>query len=230
MELGGNAPFIVFPGSDLEKAASDLCALKYGNCGQICVSPNRVFVHEEIYDAFMGRFLKKADSVKVGFGRTSGAEMGPLISESARRYVEDLVEDARKKGGKITLGGSRPGDLKRGYFYQPTVIENVKPDMDVFRKEIFGPVAAVLSFRSEEEVLKMANDTEYGLSSYVYTSDVQRIQYFSEGLEFGEVHVNGFKYDIYLPHGGIKESGIGHDCSHLALEDYLVKKRITVAN
>ena len=228
MELGGNAPFIVFDDADVEQAAADLAALKYGNCGQICVSPNRVFLHRTIYDRFMKLFMERAGKVNVGFGRSSGADMGPLISEGARKYVEELVEDARSKGGKISLGGKRPEDHEKGYFFEPTVIENVTPDMDVFRKEIFGPIAAILSFESEEEVMELANDTEYGLSSYIYTGNIRRINQFTGALEFGEVHVNGFKYDIYLPHGGIKESGLGHDCSYLALDDYLVKKRITI--
>ncbi len=229
MELGGNAPFIVFEDADLEKAAEDLKNLKYGNCGQVCVAPNRVFIHKLIYNEFMTLFTEKVKSLKTGFGKDSGANMGPLISEHALLRTEALIKDAVKKGGKLTLGGKRPESLKNGYFLEPAIIENVNSNMTVFREEIFGPVAAIMSFTSDDEVLKLANDSEFGLASYLYTRSVERVKHFTYGLDFGEVQVNGFKYAIYLPHGGIKESGMGHDCSHLALHDYLIKKRITIS-
>lgn len=228
MELGGNAPFIVFADADVSRAAADCAALKFGNCGQICVAPNRIFVQRGAREQFVREFLKRAREVRVGFGRGSGATMGPLISAEARERVMGMVKDAIDRGAELLHGGRVPAEPQRGYFFEPTVLAGVTPAMRVFREEIFGPVAAIIDFDSEDGVVASANDTEYGLSSYLYTRDADRIRRISELLEFGEVHVNGFKYAIYLPHGGVKESGIGHDCSRLALEDYLQRKRITV--
>lgn len=228
MELGGNAPFIVFGDADVERAAADCAALKFGNCGQICVAPNRIFVEECARERFMAEFLRRAGEVRVGFGRDSGATMGPLISAEARVRVMGMIKDALDRGAALLRGGKIPDGAKRGYFLEPTVLGQVTREMRVFREEIFGPVAAIIGFEGEDEVVGLANDTEYGLSSYVYTRDGDRARRVSEALEFGEVHVNGFKYAIYLPHGGVKESGIGHDCSRLALEDYLRRKRVTV--
>jgi succinate-semialdehyde dehydrogenase/glutarate-semialdehyde dehydrogenase len=228
MELGGNAPVLVFADADLEVAARETAALKFGNCGQICVAPNRIFVHEDVYDRFMELFVGHARRVKVGFGRDSGATMGPLIDDQARTRVEAMVASAVAAGARVSFGGKRPEYLPAGFFYEPTVLENVTTEMRVFREEIFGPVAPLLRFRNENEAIAMANDTEYGLVAYVYTRDEGRSRRAAEALQFGEVMINGFKYAIDLPHGGIKESGIGKDCSHLALDDYLIRKRITV--
>jgi succinate-semialdehyde dehydrogenase/glutarate-semialdehyde dehydrogenase len=227
MELGGNAPFIVFEDANLEKAAEDLKNLKYGNCGQVCVSPNRIFIHEEIYKDFLNIFLEKVQQLKVGFGKKSGINMGPLINRSAVIRMESLLEDAIQKGASLKTGGKQPESITKGYFFEPTILEDITPEMLVFREEIFGPIAAIMSFKNIDELLSLANDTEYGLASYIYTNRSDLIEKFTSELEFGEVQVNGFKYAIYLPHGGIKESGMGHDCSYLALHDYLVKKRIT---
>jgi len=228
MELGGNAPVLIFDDADLSKAANNVAALKFGNCGQICVSPNRIFVHQKVFDDFEKLFLQKAKEVRIGFGRENKPTMGPLIDLKARQKIEAMVKDAVDKGAKIIYGGKIPPEPKKGYFYEPTILRSVTTDMRVFREEIFGPIAPLICFNDEDDVIKQANDTEYGLSSYLYTKDVDRIRRVSESLEFGEVHINGFKYSIYLPHGGIKESGIGHDCSHLALDDYLISKRITI--
>ena len=139
-----------------------------------------------------------------------------------------MVEDAVSKGAQLKTGGKAPDGFPKGYWFEPTVLTDITTDMRVFREEIFGPIAPFMPFKTEEEVLAMANDTEYGLASYLFTNDHQRVERFSKLLQFGEVQVNGVKYAIYLPHGGIKNSGIGHDCSHLALDDYLVKKRVTI--
>jgi succinate-semialdehyde dehydrogenase/glutarate-semialdehyde dehydrogenase len=139
-----------------------------------------------------------------------------------------MVDDAVSQGASIVSGGRIPPDRAKGYFYEPTVLENVTSGMRVFREEIFGPVAPLVRFHNEEAAIGAANDTEYGLVAYAYTGDLRRSRRLSERLEFGEVQINGFKYSIYLPHGGVKESGIGKDCSHLALDDYLVKKRVTI--
>ncbi len=228
MELGGNAPAIVFDDAILSQAVNDLSALKFGNCGQICVSPNRIFVHENIYDEFVERFVAKAGKLEIGFGNDPKIDMGPMVDERSRNRIMKLAETTIAEGAKLECGGKIPADKSKGFFFEPTVFTNVNRNMTIFREEIFGPLAAIYRFSKDEEVLDMANDCEVGLSSYVYTSDMNRIHKFSAELAVGEVHVNGFKYAIYLPHGGVKESGLGHDCSHLALDDYLEKKRITI--
>lgn len=228
MELGGNAPAIVFDDAKLSCAVNDLAALKFGNCGQICVSPNRIFVHEKVFDEFVKRFVEKAKEIKVGFGEDPDIEMGPIVDEHSRERIMELVEKTLSEGAKLECGGGIPKGLEKGCFFEPTVFTQVERNMTIFKEEIFGPLAAIYKFKTEKEVLDMANDCEVGLSSYIYTSDVNRVHKFSKELEVGEVHVNGFKYAIYLPHGGVKESGLGYDCSHLALDDYLEKKRITI--
>ena len=228
MELGGNAPAIVFKDANLSQAVSDLSAIKFGNCGQICVSPNRIFVHESIYKEFVELFVKKAVNLQLGFGTDINIDMGPLVDKRSRDRIMKLVETTIAEGARLECGGKIPKDKEKGFFYEPTVFSGVTRKMTIFREEIFGPLAAIYSFKEDDEVLDMANDCEVGLSSYIYTNDVNRIQKFSAGLEVGEVHINGFKYAIYLPHGGVKESGLGHDCSYLALDDYLEKKRITI--
>lgn len=228
MELGGNAPALVFEDADVEKAATDIAALRFGNCGQICVSPNRIFVHKDVYNQFQDLLINKVKKVKVGFGREQHPTMGPLISNKARTRITEMISEAVSKGAQVLAGGKVPDSLKRGYFFEPTVLNNVSPEMRVYKEEVFGPVASLLAFEDEADVLKKANDTDAGLVAYVYSKNMDRIQRLSEQLEFGEVQINGFKYAIYLPHGGIKESGIGKDCSQYALDDYLIRKRVTV--
>ena len=228
MELGGNAPAIVFDDANLIQAVNDLTALKFGNCGQICVSPNRIFVQENSYDEFVERFVKKVKALELGFGNDSKIDMGPMVDKRSRDRVMKLAATTIAEGAKLECGGKIPADKPKGYFYEPTVFSGVTREMTIFKEEIFGPLAAIYKFKTEDEVLDMANDCEVGLSSYLYTSNMSRIQKFTSEIEAGEVHVNGFKYAIYLPHGGVKESGLGHDCSHLALNDYLEKKRITI--
>lgn len=229
MELGGNAPFIVFEDADFETALDLAVALKFGNSGQICVAVNRFFIHEHIYEKFLSAYVSRAKSLKLGFGKEEKPDMGPVVTREDRDRMLALVQDALSKGATLEAGGKVPSGKEKGNWIEPTVLSGVTKDMRVFREEIFGPVAGIMKFSTDDEVLEMANDTEYGLASYIFTNDHARIERFTEKLEFGEVQVNGVKYSIYLPHGGIKNSGIGHDCSHLALEDYLVKKRVTIA-
>ncbi|NIJ46039.1 succinate-semialdehyde dehydrogenase/glutarate-semialdehyde dehydrogenase [Wenyingzhuangia heitensis] len=232
MELGGNAPFIVFEDADFEKALNLAIGLKYSNSGQICVAANRIMVHKNIYDKFLKAYIKKASELTLGFGTKENPDvfMGPVVARADRDRMFDLVKDAVSKGATLEYGGKIPEGLpEKGNWIEPTVVSGITPEMDLFRKETFGPVAGIMSFDSDDEVLALANDTDFGLASYIFTNNHKRIERFTDELEFGEIQINGVKYSIYLPHGGIKNSGIGHDCSHLALDDYLVKKRVSTA-
>jgi succinate-semialdehyde dehydrogenase/glutarate-semialdehyde dehydrogenase len=229
MELGGNAPFIVFGDADMNSALDLAIGIKFGNCGQICVAANRFFVHEDIYDDFLTSYVDRVKKLKLGFGKDSDGDMGPLVNSQGQKRMMDIVSDAIAKGAKIETGGKVPEGFDKGYWFEPTVLSNVTKQMLAFQQETFGPIAPVFKFKTEEEVLKLANDTEYGLASYLFTKDIERQVRFANELQFGEVQINGFKYAIYLPHGGIKNSGIGHDCSVLALDDYLTKKRVTTS-
>ena len=227
MELGGNAPFIVFDDANMNAALDLAVGIKFGNSGQICVAANRFFIQKTIYDQFLEAFVKRVKDLKLGFGVDEKPDMGPVVNKAALERMQLLTQDAVEKGASLEAGGKKPEGHCKGYWFEPTVLKNITKEMRVYQEEIFGPIAPFMSFETEEEVLELANDTEYGLASYVFTNDNRRTELFSKKLQFGEVHFNGVKYAIYLPHGGIKNSGIGHDCSHLALEDYLVKKRVT---
>jgi succinate-semialdehyde dehydrogenase / glutarate-semialdehyde dehydrogenase len=227
MELGGNAPVLVFEDADVTKAVADVAALKTGNSGQICVTPNRIFVHKKVFASFEKQLKEKFEKVKLGIGRENKPDMGPMIDKKARERVMGMINDDIANGAILVTGGKIPQGMEKGAFLQPTILKNINPEHRCYKEEIFGPVAPLIEFEDEKEVMEMANDTEYGLASYVYTNDIHRIKQIGKILNFGSIHINGFKYAIYLPHGGVKESGIGHDCSHLALDDYLVKKRIT---
>ncbi|WP_282055804.1 NAD-dependent succinate-semialdehyde dehydrogenase [Maribacter luteus] len=229
MELGGNAPFMVFNDADFDQALDLAIALKFGNTGQVCVAANRIFVQDGIYDKFLAAYIEKVSKLKLGFGVDEEPDMGPLVTRKDRDRMFDLIEDAVSKGAKLEYGGNIPKGMDKGYWLEPTVLSGMTTEMRVFRQETFGPIASIMRFTTDDEVLELANDTEFGLASYIFTNDHKRIERFSRDLQFGEIQVNGVKYSIYLPHGGIKNSGIGHDCSHLALDDYLVKKRISVA-
>ncbi len=229
LELGGNAPFIVHKDADLELAATLGVALKYGNSGQICVSPNRFLVHEEVYDTFLNTFKEKTKALKIGFGIEEKPDMGPLVTKHDQERVLKMVADDVASGVDLVMGGKVPEGFDKGFYVEPTILSGIKCDSRCFREEIFGPVAAMMKYVTVEEAIELGNDTEYGLASYLFSNDQSVIRKVSEELMFGEVQVNGVKYAIYLPHGGIKESGIGHDCSYLALNDYLVKKRISTA-
>ena len=229
MELGGNAPLLMFPDGDLETATDIINAIKFGgNAGQVCVAPDRMFVHKDVVEEFTHILTSKASQAKIAFGRELEPTLGALISSKACNTMQEMVDDALEKGADLVCGGKQPEHIEKGHFYEPTVLTNCTSEMRVFYEEIFGPVVPIITFEDEDEALELANKTEHGLASFVFTKDLNRASRISKRLEFGEVQVNGVKYCIYLPHGGIKESGIGHDCSHLALEDYLVKKRVSV--
>jgi succinate-semialdehyde dehydrogenase/glutarate-semialdehyde dehydrogenase len=229
MELGGNAPALVFADADLDHAAFLISLLKFSNTGQICVTPNRVLVEQSVFDGFAAKVVAHAQKVKLGHGRGSGATMGPLINAAARERIESWVNEAVDQGAIVLHGGKCPAGLAKGSYYEPTVLKNVTPAMRVCCDEVFGPVVSLLPFKDEADALAQANATDAGLSSFLFTNDQARAQRVSAALEFGEVMINGVKYNIDLPHGGVKQSGIGHDCSHLALHDYLTVKRITTA-
>jgi len=230
MELGGNAPVLVFADADLDLAADTITALKYSNSGQICVAPNRVFADASIRDDLAARIVTRAEAIKVGFGREDDIGMGPLIDSRSRSRITGLVDDAVAAGATLLTGNRVPDGLEGGAFLAPTVIEGVTPDMQIAREEVFGPVVSLMvPVEGEQAMLDAANDTEAGLTAYVFTRDMERAARCARALRFGEVQVNGVKYAISLPHGGFKQSGIGVDCSHLALDDYFATKRISTS-
>ena len=222
LELGGNAPFIVFEDADLDAAVQGAIASKYRNAGQTCVCANRIFVQEEIYDAFALKFSKAVSQQKVGSGLDQGVSIGPLINQAALEKVQRLVADAKAKGAKIMTGGREYETNLKGHFYQPTVLSGVNANMDLSKEEIFGPVAPLFSFKTEKEVIHMANDTPFGLAAYFYGRDYARIWRVAETLEYGMVGINtGMISTPVAPFGGVKESGIGREGSKYGLEEYL---------
>jgi succinate-semialdehyde dehydrogenase / glutarate-semialdehyde dehydrogenase len=225
LELGGNAPFIVFDDADLDAAVEGALASKYRNAGQTCVCANRIYVQEGVYDTFATKLTEKVKSFKVGAGTEPGVVIGPLIDEQGMQKVEKHVADATGKGAKIVLGGKR----MNGLFFQPTVLTNVTPDMLVSFEETFGPVAPLIRFKTEEEVIRLANNTEFGLSGYFYSRDVGRIFRVAEAMEVGIVGANvGIISTEIAPFGGVKQSGLGREGSKYGLEEYLEVKYILV--
>ncbi len=220
MELGGNAPFIVFDDADLDAAVQGAIESKFRNTGQTCVCTNRLLVQDGVYDAFAEKLVKAVAAMKVGNGMDEDVEQGPLVDVGAMETVEELVQDSIDKGGKVLLGGKR--HELGGSFYEPTVIADVTTDMRVAREETFGPYAPLFRFKTEKEAIQMANDTEFGLASYFYTRDVGRIFRVSEGLEYGIVGINaGLISSAVAPFGGVKESGFGREGSKYGMEDYM---------
>jgi succinate-semialdehyde dehydrogenase/glutarate-semialdehyde dehydrogenase len=227
MELGGNAPFIVFNDADLEAAVEGAIISKFRNTGQTCVCANRLLVQSGIYDAFSARLAERAKHLKVGNGLSGPTDQGPLIDDRAVAKVEEHVADALSKGASIVTGGKR--HALGGTFYEPTVLRNVTTDMLVAREETFGPVAPLFRFETDEEALKLANDTEFGLASYFYTRDFARLFTVAEGLEYGIVGANtGLISTEVAPFGGIKESGTGREGSKYGIEDYLEIKYLCI--
>jgi succinate-semialdehyde dehydrogenase/glutarate-semialdehyde dehydrogenase len=220
MELGGNAPFIVFDDADLDEAVRGAIICKYRNAGQTCVCANRILVQEGVYDEFAEKLKAATLSLKLGDGSAEGVTMGPLISEGAANDVLEFINDAVAKGAHVVAGGSR-SDLG-SCFVEPTILTNVNEGMRVFSEEIFGPVAPLFKFKTEEEAVAMANDTEFGLACYFYSRDVGRIWRVGEGLEYGIVGINeGIISNEMAPFGGVKESGQGREGSKYGLDDYL---------
>ncbi len=225
LELGGNAPFIVFDDADLEAAVEGAIACKYRNTGQTCVCANRIFVQDSVYDQFLEMYVEKVGALKVGNGMDEGVTQGPLINMAAVEKVEEHVKDALDKGGKLLVGGKR--HKLGGTFFEPTVIANASADMKCANEETFGPMAPVFRFKTEEEVIARANDTEFGLAAYFYARDVGRIWRVSEGLESGIIGVNtGIISTEVAPFGGVKQSGIGREGSKYGLEDFMEIKYV----
>ena len=227
LELGGNAPFIVFDDADLDAAVDGALASKYRNAGQTCVCANRIYVQDGVYDLFAAKLAEKVKGFKVGPGNEPGVVIGPLIDENGVKKVEAHVADALSKGAKIILGGKRH-DLG-GLFFQPTVIANVTPQMVVSREETFGPVAPLIRFKTEDEVIGLANDSEFGLAGYFYSRDVGRVWRVAERMETGIVGANvGIISTEVAPFGGVKQSGLGREGSKYGLEEYLEVKYMLV--
>lgn len=231
-ELGGNAPFIVFDDADLASAADGAVAIKYLRvAGQSCICANRLYVQESIADTFIPMFVKRVNALRVAPGFESGAQIGPLINEEILGKVDGLVQLAVNEGARVAAGGRRltDGALSQGLFYAPTVLTNVREDMAVAREEIFGPVAPVMTFKDEAEVIERANATTFGLAAYFYTRDLRRAIRVAEALEYGMVGVNdstGYTHEI--PFGGFKQSGLGREGGHQGIEEYMEVKSISI--
>jgi succinate-semialdehyde dehydrogenase/glutarate-semialdehyde dehydrogenase len=227
LELGGNAPFIVFNDADIDSAVEGAFASKYRNAGQTCVCTNRFYVQEAVYDEFITKFAAKVKTAKVGNGFEEGVNQGPLIEEAALQKVERHVSDAVAKGGRVLVGGKRLA----GQFFEPTVIADATPDMLCAKEETFGPFAPVFKFSTEQEAVDAANNTEFGLASYFYSRDIGRIYRVAEALEYGMVGVNvGILATEHVPFGGVKQSGLGREGSHHGMDDYVEIKYLCVGD
>ena len=231
LELGGNAPFIVFDDADIDSAVEGAFASKYRNAGQTCVCTNRFYVQDGVYDQFVQKFAAKVRTAKVGNGFEEGVNQGPLIEEAALEKVQRHVEDAIAKGGQVLAGGQRLKTLGSGQFFEPTVVANATPDMLCAREETFGPFAPVFRFKTEQEAIDAANNTEFGLASYFYSRDVGRIFRVSEALEYGMVGINvGILATEHVPFGGVKQSGLGREGSHHGMDDYVEIKYLCMGD
>ncbi|MGY2904589.1 NADP-dependent succinate-semialdehyde dehydrogenase [Bradyrhizobium sp. URHC0002] len=220
MELGGNAPFIVFDDADIDAAVKGAMASKYRNAGQTCVCANRIFAQDKIYDAFVARLSEAVRALRIGDGFEADVTIGPLINMAAVEKIEEHVSDAVAKGARVVVGGKR--HVLGRSFYEPTILADTTPDMMIFREETFGPVAPVFRFKTEEEAIRLSNETEFGLAAYFYGRDIGRIWRVAEALEYGIVGINeGLISSEVAPFGGMKESGNGRESSKYGIEDYL---------
>jgi succinate-semialdehyde dehydrogenase/glutarate-semialdehyde dehydrogenase len=227
LELGGNAPFIVFDDADIDSAVEGAFASKYRNAGQTCVCSNRLYVQEGVYDQFVEKFAAKVRTAKVGNGFDEGVNQGPLIETAAVEKVQRHVDDAVAKGGRVVAGGKALG----GLFFEPTVIADASADMLCAREETFGPFAPVFKFKTEQEAIDAANNTEFGLASYFYSRDIGRIYRVGEALEYGMVGCNvGILATEHVPFGGVKQSGLGREGSHFGMDDYVEIKYLCIGD
>ncbi len=229
MELGGHAPFIVFEDCDLDKAVKGAIGAKFATTGQDCLAVNRLYVHESIYDAFTKKYVAATKALKLGNGLEKDMDLGPLMNEKAVAKCEAHVADALNKGAKLLCGGAR--DAQGNLFYQATVLGDVTPDMDIYREETFGPVAPLIKFSDETDVIKAANDTIYGLAAYLYSDNIRRCHRVSDALEYGMVGVNTPKFTgASIPFGGVKQSGLGREGGHEGLSDYMETKYVCLGD
>jgi len=227
MELGGNAPLIVFDDADIDQAVAGAMLAKMRNLGEACTAANRFYVHEKVKDAFTEKYVAAMSALKLGNGLDDGVDVGPLVNAESRDKVVSLVADAQEKGAKIVLGGVVPDG--KGFFYPPTVLTDVPDEADMASEEIFGPVAAIQTFSDDDEVIEKSNDTEYGLIAYVFTKDLARGMKVSERLEFGMVGLNrGLVSDPAAPFGGVKQSGIGREGAQEGMKEFLETQYISV--
>jgi succinate-semialdehyde dehydrogenase/glutarate-semialdehyde dehydrogenase len=228
LELGGNAPFIVFNDADLDAAVEGAMISKYRNAGQTCVCSNRLFVQDGVYDEFSIKLAAKVAQLKVGAGTEDGVTQGPLIDDAAIAKVESHIADALTKGATLIHGGKR--HTLGGTFFEPTVLTNVSEDALIFSEETFGPVAPLFRFKTDEEVIELANRTEFGLASYFFSRDIGRIWRVAEALDYGMVGVNtGMISNEVAPFGGVKQSGLGREGSHHGIDEYLELKYVCMA-
>jgi succinate-semialdehyde dehydrogenase/glutarate-semialdehyde dehydrogenase len=228
MELGGNAPFIVFDDADLDAAVVGAMASKYRNAGQTCVCANRILVQDSVFDAFTEKLVAAVNALKVGNGAEEGVQIGPLINDEAVTKVTELVDKATARGARVLTGGAVGESYGQGFF-MPTVLSDVNDSMEIYHEEIFGPVATLIRFSTEEEAIRMGNDTPFGLSAYFYARDIGRIWRVAEGLDYGIVGINeGIISTEVAPFGGVKESGIGREGSKYGIDDYLEIKYLNM--
>ena len=231
LELGGNAPFIVFDDADVDSAVEGAFASKYRNAGQTCVCSNRIYVQAGVYDSFVEKFSAKVKTTKVGNGFEDGVNQGPLIEEAALVKVQRHVDDAVAKGARVMTGGKRLTNIGSGQFFEATVVADATADMLCAKEETFGPFAPVFKFHTEQEAIDAANNTEFGLASYFYSRDVGRIFRVSEALEYGMVGINvGILATEHVPFGGVKQSGLGREGSHHGMDDYVEIKYLCVGD
>lgn len=229
MELGGHAPFIVFSDADPVHAAKGLSLLKFLNTGQACISPNRIYVHADIAEEFLATLTDRVAKMKAGHGSETGVSIGPLVDEPSIAKVERQVNDARSKGARVLTGGTRlqSDGLDKGHFFAPTVLADVTPEMDIYAEETFGPVAPVIIFDDDTDILREANNTTYGLAAYLYTKDISRAWRIAEGLRFGIIGINDINpTSAAAPFGGMNESGLGREGGHVGLDEYLDTKLV----
>jgi succinate-semialdehyde dehydrogenase/glutarate-semialdehyde dehydrogenase len=228
MELGGNAPFIVFADADVDKAVDGAMLAKMRNMGEACTAANRFYVHEFVADEFSAKLAQRMGALKLGRGTEDGVDVGPLVDEKSRDKVRSLVADAVSKGAKVVVGGKAPEGV--GWFFEPTVLTDVPLDADLAEEEIFGPVAPVTTFRTDDEAIRLANNTQFGLVAYLFTRDLSRAITTSEALEYGMVGVNqGIVSNPAAPFGGVKASGVGREGGFEGIEEYLETKYVGLA-
>lgn len=230
LELGGNAPFVVFNSANIDNAVKCAMSAKFRNAGQTCIGANRFIVQEQVYDEFIGKFCEQIKKIKIGDGFEPGVTLGPIINKKQFDRIVTLVEDAKKEGGEIIMGGKPLKDVGE-LFYEPTVIVNVKPGMEIYMTEIFGPVVSVIKFDSESEGIKLANDTRSGLAGYAFTEDMAQMQRMASLMEVGILGINeGLISTAEAPFGGVKESGLGREGSHYGMFEFENLKYVCLGN